>query len=632
MIILEENTLVHGRYRILRRIGKGGMGTVYEATDERLSQSVALKQTALEGEHIARHFEREAKILAGLRHPALARVMDYFTDDIGQFLVMDFIDGEDLAHMLKEHQGPFPITEVMNWADQLLLALEYLHTRTPPVIHRDIKPHNIKLTPEGQIVLLDFGLAKDVQTVAQNTASILGYTPQYAPLEQIQGTGTESRSDLYALAATLYYLITGTLPANAMERALAITKRMPDPLRPPYECNPNIPEETSEVLQQALSLHPDGRPSSAAAMRNALQASIPTLLQNEENIRPPSPYSREVVHSLKVGAPEQEEYSPQARTEAHKPPKKPQQSQQSQQSQQTGRKILPLAIGGGVAAILLVIALVWGFMGSGNQINQNNTSNSSEPSAVAAEGQAVADQSTPTPTHTPTPSATSEPTSTPTPSPTPTVFITPAPEMSDEALQTAREEYAQRSSQYRKILDETFDSEATKRRWSQTENERFSKWLVYSYYQIRLKQADAFTWDTWREQQPGNNYLVQADVAINPNSSGGIIFDEQADGFTKNAFLITSDNRWKIITIEDGTIIAEKSGGAPTNTIIGDSPNQLRVFRMPGEIQFWINHTLVGTITPFYEGGYAGVIGQAGSDTNRLPTTVIIDNFYVWVP
>ena len=266
--MLEAGSLILQRYQIVRLIGRGGMGAVYEALDRRLRTTVALKQMLGSGEETAEAFAREAQLLATLRHPALPKVMDYFRDLAGRFLVMEFFSGADFAALQARHGGPFLVTEVLGWAEQLLTALEYLHARQPPVLHRDIKPQNIKLTPEGLVVLLDFGLAKGAGT--GSAASFHGYTLQYAPLEQIEGTGTEPRSDLYALAATCYHLLTDRPPASAPLRADALLRGKPDPLRPAHELNPLVPIELSTQLGYALSLLREGRHASATALREAL--------------------------------------------------------------------------------------------------------------------------------------------------------------------------------------------------------------------------------------------------------------------------------------------------------------------------------------------------------------------------
>lgn len=158
--MLQPDTCLQNRYRIECLIGQGGMGAVYRALDLRLNNPVALKHKHATGTATDAAFAREAQLLHALRHPVLPNVMDYFTDEAGQFLVMEFIPGDDLATQLTHRDQPFAVAEVLRWADQLLDALDYLHTWQPPIIHCDIKPQNVKLTPRGDIVLLDFGLAK----------------------------------------------------------------------------------------------------------------------------------------------------------------------------------------------------------------------------------------------------------------------------------------------------------------------------------------------------------------------------------------------------------------------------------------------------------------------------------------
>jgi len=271
--MLTPGTILQGRYRVERQLARGGMGTVYEATDERLDAVVALKETSFDEEDLRKAFEREARLLARLEHPALPRVSDHFTEGEGQFLVMQFVAGPDIEEMRRRREGgSFPPAQVLAWADQLLDALEYLHTQQPPVIHRDIKPQNLKLGARGQIILLDFGLAKGYSTqTSPLAASVVGYTPAYAPLEQIQGAGTDERSDLYSLAATLYHLLTGTAPPNALARADAVLNGQPDPLRPADELSADVSSEVAAVLRQSMALRRDQRLSSAAAMRRALR-------------------------------------------------------------------------------------------------------------------------------------------------------------------------------------------------------------------------------------------------------------------------------------------------------------------------------------------------------------------------
>jgi eukaryotic-like serine/threonine-protein kinase len=285
--MLTPETVLQNRYRIIRQLGQGGMGAVYEAIDERLDTTIALKETLFGDERLRKQFEREARLLARLHHPALPRVSDHFDESEGQFLVMQFIPGHDLSEMIASRRGPFPVDQVLSWADQLLDALDYLHTQEPQIIHRDIKPQNLKLTSRGQIILLDFGLAKgqtsEVSRVT-TSASIFGYTPNYAPLEQVQGLGTDPRSDIYSLSATLYHLITGVKPPDALTRAAAIVNGQSDPLQPANEVNSGVSVDTANVLAQGMAQNRDQRYQSADAMRRALKGSgeAATLLNRSE--------------------------------------------------------------------------------------------------------------------------------------------------------------------------------------------------------------------------------------------------------------------------------------------------------------------------------------------------------------
>lgn len=268
--MIETGKVLQNRYRIERQIGQGGMGAVYIATDERFGSTVAIKETLCMDDNFRKALEREARLLNSLKHQALPRVTDHFLDDNGQFIVMEYIPGEDMCCILDENGRPFAFETLRDWTDQLLDALEFLHTQSTPVIHRDIKPQNLKITPKGQIVLLDFGLAKGnptdagVQTAAK---SIFGYSRNYASLEQIQGTGTDPRSDLYSLAATIYHLATGQAPEDALTRAMSVLSNQPDPLVPANQLNNAIPAGFAGILQRALDLNAGQRPSSAREMR-----------------------------------------------------------------------------------------------------------------------------------------------------------------------------------------------------------------------------------------------------------------------------------------------------------------------------------------------------------------------------
>jgi len=270
---LAADTVVQGRYRIVRKLGRGGMGAVYEAVDQRLGITVALKETLSAEPSMRKQFEHEARLLASLQHSALPRVTDHFVEGNRAFLVMQFIAGTDLARIIAQQPGPFPRDQVIAWADQLLDALIYLHSHDRQVIHRDIKPHNLKLAAGGQIALLDFGLARADPADTSVTASrgFFGYTRQYAPLEQIEDRRTDPRSDIYALGATLYHLLTGIKPPDALERASAVINSEPDPLQPANKIYATVGPQVAAILGKAMALRPEERYANATDFREALR-------------------------------------------------------------------------------------------------------------------------------------------------------------------------------------------------------------------------------------------------------------------------------------------------------------------------------------------------------------------------
>jgi serine/threonine protein kinase len=271
---IAPNTLIQNRYLIVHLIGKGGMGEVYLAVDQRLGSAIALKRTFFSDDATLGHaFEREARTLARLRHPVLPKVSDHFTEEGTQYLVMEHISGDDISKRLETSQKPFPVSWVLFWADQLLDALNYLHSHEPPIIHRDIKPQNLKLTDENHIVLLDFGLSKNSvgETRVTTAGSIVGYTPHYAPMEQIRGTGTDARSDIYSLAATLYQILTNTVPPDALTRADSLINGMPDPVPSINELNPEVSRAVSDVIIKGMAISQEQRYKTAREMQKALR-------------------------------------------------------------------------------------------------------------------------------------------------------------------------------------------------------------------------------------------------------------------------------------------------------------------------------------------------------------------------
>jgi serine/threonine protein kinase len=301
--MLTRGRTLDGRYTIIEEIGSGGFGAVYLAQDTRFSGNnrIAIKKIPQSSAQIAESFRREADLLYNLSHPNLPKVTNCFQEDGANYIVMDYISGEDLAESLGKGKR-FSIAEVLEIADKVLDALEYLHSAT--IFHRDIKPHNIKIDTKGKIFLLDFGTAKgnfDETTLTRQAGqSISGYTPFYAPLEQVlrvdsnsyfllQSLGspkmedflnkkTDARSDIYSLGATLYHLLTRQSPEKATStiRAHAIWSDKPDTLQPIQNLNAEISDGLAEIIHRSVEIEPEKRFQTAAEFRRALNN-----LQNE---------------------------------------------------------------------------------------------------------------------------------------------------------------------------------------------------------------------------------------------------------------------------------------------------------------------------------------------------------------
>ena len=272
------------RYVVTKVIGRGGMGSIYHAEDNRLSGRICAIKEVYQASDLPEEvraqgrdqFYREASVLAQLDHPNLPKVSDFFTEDERDYLVMDYVPGDDLKSLMVQARRKsefLPLADVLGWGIQIADALEYMHGQDPPVIHRDIKPSNLKLTPNGLIKLVDFGLVKQMVPDEMTVTVIQGRgTATYTPLEQYGGdTGhTDPRSDVYALGATLYHLLTNQPPLEAKQRFLR-----PHGLKSLGEINPEIEPELEQAVLWAMALHPDDRPEDVAAFRQALTRGRP---------------------------------------------------------------------------------------------------------------------------------------------------------------------------------------------------------------------------------------------------------------------------------------------------------------------------------------------------------------------
>jgi len=245
---LDRGALLHKRYRIVEILGQGGMGSVYRAVDENLGMDVAVKENLFTSDEYSRQFRLEAVILANLRQPNLPRVTDHFViGDQGQYLIMDYIEGEDLRQRM-ERAGSISEEEAILVGAAMCDALQYLHTRKPSVIHRDVKPGNVRITSDGHIYLVDFGLAKLVKGGQATTTGARAMTPGYSPPEQYGTARTDPRTDVYSLGATLYAALTGIIPEDGLSRAMDNVE-----LTPLRKRNPKVSRKLANAIEKAMA-------------------------------------------------------------------------------------------------------------------------------------------------------------------------------------------------------------------------------------------------------------------------------------------------------------------------------------------------------------------------------------------
>ena len=246
---LQPGQILNNRYRIVKLIASGGFGTVYRAWDMNLNKPCALKENLDPSAAVQNQFMQEASILASLIHPNLPRVIDYFNQPgQGQFLVMDFVEGEDLETIRTQTGGALPEAQLLPWIAQVCDALAYLHRQNPPIIHRDVKPANIRITPQGTAILVDFGIAKQSPAGQATKTGAHAVTPGYSPPEQYTGAGTDQRADIYSLGTTLYTLLSGMELPESVDRMVIRSST-----QPPHLLRPGVKKSTSLAVMRAIN-------------------------------------------------------------------------------------------------------------------------------------------------------------------------------------------------------------------------------------------------------------------------------------------------------------------------------------------------------------------------------------------
>ena len=261
--MLEIGSLVDGKYKILNKVGQGGMSVVYLAMNEKANKQWAVKEVRKDGvldfEAVKQGLVAETDILKRLDHPCLPSIIDVIDTDESFIIIMDYIQGNSLNKALQEY-GAQPQDDVIKWAKQLCDVLGYLHTRTPPIIYRDMKPANVMLKPDGNVTLIDFGTAREYKEKNIADTTCLG-TIGYAAPEQFGGMGqTDARTDIYCLGATLYHLVTGMNPCEP-----------PYEIRPIREINPALSSGLERIILKCTQRDPNDRYQSAAELMYALE-------------------------------------------------------------------------------------------------------------------------------------------------------------------------------------------------------------------------------------------------------------------------------------------------------------------------------------------------------------------------
>lgn len=587
---LNPSEILNNRYRIIKLLGQGGFGAVYRAWDMNLQKACAVKENLDISSELASQFMREATILANLTHPNLPRVIDHFAmPELGQYLVMDFVEGENLETKVIKG-GPISYPQAVYWVGQIADALDYLHNQPQPLIHRDIKPANIIITPNGQAMLVDFGLVKIYHTETKTAKGARGITPGYSPPEQYGVGKTDAQTDIYGLSATLYTLLTGTVPPESVDILAGIAK-------PPVAVhlrNSQIPAELGEAIQHAMQLDPNKRFPTAGEFKAALYAAIPTMSWGN------MPYRAGQAATVLKPQPGETVYA-----NARPPSKPPAQVNVPSKtpSQPTGRKGWAwFGIGGCVVMLVLLllgVAGVWGLYTYTDALAFLKPATSTlTPSPTPTD--------TPIPP-TPTPTPTLMPTDTPIPPPTEPPQLTPLPDFSDD--------FSDLNSGWDRV----------------NASDRITDYQD-GFYRIRVEDPNSDVW-----ANPGlnaRNTIVEVDtfwVAGTFDNDFGIICRYQD---TQNFYFaaISSDGFAGIIHMQDGNynILGDDSMTPHAAIAQGDAINHLRFDCVGDTLTLYANGQFLLTVTDRTlnigdVGLIAGTFDQGGID-------IFFDNFVVYFP
>ena len=306
--------LQEGRYRLDHPIAESSESSVFQGYDTVRDTKVVIKEivarmnTGTQQENLKINFANQAKALASIRHDSLIQVEDYFSEVGRQYLVMESVEGEDLESIIGSSKTPFNLDEAVSWIEQVLEALQYLHNFDPPLLHRQVRPGNVRRLLDGRVKLLAYSSPDGEMPLSTGMAADEGSTPtlNYAPLEliwegldaasqkvilgtyddrseKILKSQPDARSDIYSVGATLYYLLTTCVPIDPLERSIEMLEGNPDPLQAPKAVNNSIPDEVSDVVMRAMEIKRENRFDSAAIMRQVLRTAANKAQEQDDD-------------------------------------------------------------------------------------------------------------------------------------------------------------------------------------------------------------------------------------------------------------------------------------------------------------------------------------------------------------
>jgi len=281
--VLSDNSILRDRYKILRRLGGKELSNLYIAQDLLKNKYWVIKElinaftSETQRAEAIQQFQFEARLLINLEHPQLPRIEDFFEDDKKNYLVIEYIEADELDTEIKENPGLLEESKIVDWGIQICHVLNYLHSQTPdPIIFRALSPDNIMLSDDGKLMLVNFGISKIFNPKAKTLAIAKSINPHFSPIEQYSTRSTDERSDIYSLGATLYFAITRNLPVDAIDRSIGKI-----PLPPPKNFNSSMSRELNDIIMKCMSIKKSDRYQNVKEVKEELEKIYKKLIPGE---------------------------------------------------------------------------------------------------------------------------------------------------------------------------------------------------------------------------------------------------------------------------------------------------------------------------------------------------------------